>query len=116
MTIMRDRLSAEAGVPVELEHTTFIPTGERAAGIALRRVKEHQPDVVVVPVAAYVFNAPFVWLRVQRIFGKRAGHWFRNIEQVVDSSTYEKGGLRSNPTERGSGGHRRRYHNHARRE
>ena len=92
--ILRDRVSGLAGEDVETKHSTFVPTGERAPGIAAARVEEHHPDVVVVPVGNYVFSAPFVWLRVQRLFGRRAGRWFRGIEQRVESVTYEKGNFR----------------------
>ena len=93
-TLFRDRMADELDSPVEYVHTTFIATGERAASIALERVKEHEPDIVLMPVGGYVFNTRFVWLRVQRLFGRRAGRWFRTAEVKVDAATYERGSVR----------------------
>ena len=91
--VLQERLEA-AGELVAMDHATFIPTGERAPDIAAKRVAEHQPDLVLLPVGAWAFTTTFVWLRVQRLFGERAGRWFRDMEQAVDGATYEKGSLR----------------------
>ncbi len=80
---------------MKLEQATFIPTGERAPGFALRKVAEGKPDLVAMPIGAWLFNTPFVWLRVQRFFGQRAGRWFRGVEQAVDGATYERGRVRA---------------------
>ncbi len=93
-TVMRDRMAAELNAPVEFVHTTFIPTGERAAGIAARRVEEHKPDLVVVPVGIFPYLLGFVWLKVERLFGQRAGHWFQLLEETVNDTTYGKGTIR----------------------
>jgi hypothetical protein len=58
--VMRRHLSEEIGGPVEVEHETFVASGERAPGIAAKRVTEHDPDLVLLTVANYVFSVPFV--------------------------------------------------------
>lgn len=91
---MRDHIAARTDEPVDLEHTFFLPTGDRAAHIAGRRVREGRPDVVIIPVGAWLFTAEFVWLRIQRLFGKRAGRWARGIEEAFHGATYERGRVR----------------------
>lgn len=92
--VMRDLLAEEFGESIEIEQKIFVATGEKAAGIAAIAVAEHEPDLVVLTVGNYVFTAPFVWLRVRRLFGRRVGYWFRDIEQSINSATYEKGRVR----------------------
>jgi hypothetical protein len=85
--VAADGLTAETGETVELIETTLLPVGERAPMVARSRVEEHQPGVVILPVGAWVFATGFVWLRVRRLFGNRAGRWFRGIEMSFDSAT-----------------------------
>lgn len=92
--VMRELLAEEFHEPVEVEHKIFIATGEKAASIAVKAVEKHEPDLVVLTIGPYVFSTPFVWLRVRRLFGRRVGHWFRDIEQSFNSVTYEKGRVR----------------------
>ena len=53
---------------------------------------ETKPDSVVLLVGTFGFTSKFVWLRVQQLFGKRAGRWYRRIEERFDSTTREASG------------------------
>jgi len=55
-------------------------------------VAEMKPDSVVLLVGTFGFTAKFTWLRVQQLFGKRAGRWYRRIEERFDSNTREASG------------------------
>lgn len=91
---MWDLLSERLGQQVELEHKRFVPTGSRAAEIAVDSVTKYQPDLVLLTVGNYVFSVRFVWLRVRRLFGRRAGRWFRNMEEKINAATYDRGHFR----------------------
>ena len=49
---------------VEYVHTTFIPTNHRAVEVIEKRLIEHRPDLVVIPVGTYTFLMGLVWLKV----------------------------------------------------
>ena len=67
---------------------------------AERKVAEHAPDAVVLLLGSFGFTATFTWLRVQQLFGKRAGRWYRRIEVRFDAGTR---------TEAGAPGRRNRF-------
>ena len=92
--VFGDCISEQRGTPVHEEQSAFVPTGSRAPEIAAKSVADSEPDLVIVPVSNYVFSAKFVWVRIQRLLGRRAGRWFRGIEQSFNDQTYDKGRLR----------------------
>jgi hypothetical protein len=90
-TVFCDQLAAASEDPVSMEHATFIATGERAIDRAKGRVEEHRPDLVIMVVGPYLFTTKFVWIRVERLFGKRVGGWFRTSERQFNSRARRSG-------------------------
>ncbi len=81
------QLSSAIGEPVEVSHVLFAPMGGRAAGFALSKVEESDPDVVVIAVGSYVCAIGTVGERVRRRFGERAYRAFRRTELWFESRT-----------------------------
>lgn len=84
--LLRSDLQAGRG-PVELVSVAFSPASPNAAAYCEKKVLEHKPDAVVLVIASFPFVAKFVWLRVEHLLGKRAGRWYKRIEDRFDSST-----------------------------
>lgn len=91
--VARARLEAEMSEDVTFENIPYSVTGTTAVSYAERKIAEFEPDVVVLPVASYQFTAGFTWVRVQRLFGVRAGRWYRNLEERFEKQTRGRGSL-----------------------
>lgn len=74
--IVRDRLAAEYGEPVEVINRAIWPREDMAATVA-NWMGRYEPDVVYLSVQAYWFSYESVPLRVQRVLGE-VGPWFGN--------------------------------------
>ncbi|MBI5948175.1 MAG: hypothetical protein HY875_08560 [Chloroflexi bacterium] len=81
------QLSAAIGEPVDVRHILFAPMGGRAAGFALSKVEETDPDIVVIAVGSYVCAIGTVAERVRQRFGERAYRAFRRTELWFESRT-----------------------------
>ncbi len=81
------QLSASIDEPVDVRHVLFAPMGSRAAGFALSKVEESDPDVVVIAVGSYLCAIGTVGERVRRRFGGRAYGLFRRTELWFESRT-----------------------------
>lgn len=92
--IVQERLAERLGLPVELRETRFSVLGDTAAAYAENKVREFDPDLVIFPVGTFPFTIGFVWKRVERLFGKRAGRWYKRIEDSFDAKTRAKGSFR----------------------
>ena len=87
---LRERLDSG----VELVNHPFTIIDASSAAYAERRVREAEPDLVLLPFGTMTFSVPFVWKRVERRLGKRAGQWYRKAEASFDRGVREKGRLR----------------------
>jgi hypothetical protein len=74
--IVRDRLAAEYGEPVEVINRSMWPRGDMASTVE-NWMGRYEPDVVYLSVQSYWFSYESVPLRVQRLLGK-FGPWFGN--------------------------------------
>lgn len=87
---LRERLATD----VQLVNHGFTIVDPSSAAYAERRVREVEPDLVLLPFGTMAFTVGFVWKRVERLFGKRAGRWYRRLETSFDRTTREKGTVR----------------------
>lgn len=89
--LLRQSLEASPGTTVTIESAAFSPVSPNGGDYCERKAREAQPDAVVLLVASFPFVAGFVWLRVERLFGKRAGRWYKKLEDGFDSGTKGRG-------------------------
>ena len=92
--VLREQLETRLGQAVELTEMRLGPLSPTAATRAESRVRELEPDLVILPVSAYLFGMGFVWKRVERLFGKRAARWYRRLEASFESTTRARGNAR----------------------
>ena len=92
--VFREQLGERLGHEVELTEVRFGVLSPTAASQAEARVRDLEPDLVILPVSAYLFGMGFVWKRVERLFGKRPARWYRKLEARFDSSTRGRGSAR----------------------
>lgn len=84
----------ERGDDVELRETGFVVLGPASAEHAERKVREFEPDLVLLPVGTAMFTVGFVWKRVETLFGKRAARWYKQAEDGFDGRTRAMGSVR----------------------
>lgn len=84
--------SLPGGEPASVRSIGFSPVPLGAAAFAERKVREIQPDVVIVMVGAYGFTFGFVELRVRRLLGERAARLSKRLESGFDARTRQPGG------------------------
>ncbi|MEX0784156.1 MAG: hypothetical protein WD557_16055 [Dehalococcoidia bacterium] len=92
--VVADGLAEHRGEPVEVREIGFTVLGPSAAPYAERKVREFEPDLVILPVGTFAFTIGFVWKRVARLFGTRAGRWYKRMEDSFDGATRAKGPAR----------------------
>lgn len=78
---------AAAGVGLTLDSVRFSAVPTNSPAYAERKMRELAPDIVIVPVSAWVFAVLFVEFRVQRLFGKRAAHLYKRWETRFERAT-----------------------------
>ena len=83
---------AEDGPALDVTLVEFFGGALTAGEYAVRKVRQHQPDVVVLPVGSYGFAMEYVEYRVRRLFGERAAAWYKRLERGFDSKTRPGGG------------------------
>jgi len=91
--LVEQRLAAASEQPSKVTTLAFSPLGAGSPDYAVRKVREHSPDAVIIAVGSFWFTAKFVWLRVEHVFGKRAGRWYQELEHGFERRTAGKGGL-----------------------
>lgn len=91
---VREGLQAGQAGEVTLESITFSALPPTAASYAERKLHQLEPDLVIMPVGSFLFTAGFVWVRVRRLLGDRAGRWYRAMEERWDSQTRDRGHVR----------------------
>lgn len=93
--LLEASLAESSGGPVSVTSVGFSVVPDDAHVFAEKKMAQLKPDAVVLVLGSFGFTAGFVWLRVQQLFGKRAGRWYRRIEERFDDSTRaETGRLR----------------------
>ncbi|MEX0784157.1 MAG: hypothetical protein WD557_16060 [Dehalococcoidia bacterium] len=90
---VRDGMSVTLSREVKWREVGFSALGPTAPAFAEKKVREWDPDIVILPVGTFPFSVTFVWKRVEQLFGKRAGRWYRNMENRFDNSTRARGSL-----------------------
>jgi len=94
-SVLAARLRALSGGDVTLEEQGFWALKPADRTRAVERAREWDADVVVLPLGSFAFTVGFVWVRVRRLFGERAGRWFRSTERGFDDRTRRRGGVRA---------------------
>ncbi len=73
---------------------TFSPLGTQAPGVAAGLVRDHEADLVILPVGTFAFTTTFTALRVRRLLGRRAARLYKRAENRFDNSTRQRGAWR----------------------
>lgn len=89
--VLRDTLRSDLDEAVELTETGFSAISAGAASFAERKVRELEPDVVVLPLGTFAFTVGFTWKRLERLFGRRIAQRYRRAEEAFDRRTREDG-------------------------
>ena len=89
--IARAELEQQTGAPVVFNNLPFSLNADTAVPYAEKKIAELQPDALVIPVGTFQFTAGFTWVRVRRLFGERAGRWYRELEERFEKKTRGKG-------------------------
>lgn len=90
--MLKESLTQKTGAEVELVSSAFSIVPATADEYAKGKMQDVEPDVVVLIIGTFTFTAGVTWLRVQQLFGKRAGRWYRSIEERFDSNTRDDAG------------------------
>jgi hypothetical protein len=85
--------SADAGTT--LTELPFSALGAGAPNYAERKLREVQPDVVILPLGTFAFTVGFVWVRVRSLFGERAARWYKRLEDDFERRTRKPGDVGS---------------------
>jgi hypothetical protein len=85
-------LAEKLAQPVEVLATPFSIVPENASEFAEKRVRDVEPEAVILLLGTFPFTAGFTWLRIQQLFGKRAGRWYKRIEEQFDTRTSSDAG------------------------
>jgi len=86
-----EEMQARRDEPVEVVQKALHVERPGTVSYAETKLSEDRPDLVIVPASSYQFQAPLVWVRVERVFGKRAGDSFHKMERNLDSTTRHRG-------------------------
>ena len=92
--IVQTRLAELISEEIDLKEIPFSVLGQAAPGYAEKKVREVGPELVILPVGTYPWSIGFVWKRVERLLGKRAGRRYKRLEDSFDTGTRNRGALR----------------------
>lgn len=90
--VASDLLSAQGVAVTEINEIRFSAVGERAAEFAERKVREFEPDLVILPIGTFAYTVGFVWVQVRERFGVRAATLYRRLEGGFERHTGSGGG------------------------
>lgn len=90
--ILKESIAQKTGEHVEFVSSGFSVLPATAHEYAEKKMREVAPDAVVLVLGTFTFTFGMTWLRVQQLFGKRAGRWYRRIEERFDSNTRDQTG------------------------
>ncbi len=91
--IIRDGL-AEQGGPVDWQEMNFLVVSRTASSAVEARVREFEPDLVLMPIGSFAWSVAFVSMRVRKLMGSRVSGLYRRAETGFDSRTRGKGVVR----------------------
>lgn len=80
----------EREAEVALVSVDFFAGAPSSAAYAARKVAEHEPDVIVLPLGTYGFAMEYVELRIRRLLGERAGRLYKRAEVKFDHATRQR--------------------------
>ncbi len=76
-----------SGMELEFGSVRFSAIPTNSPTYAERKVRELAPDIVIVPISAWVFTIQFVEYRVERLLGKRAARLYKRWETRFEHAT-----------------------------
>lgn len=85
--LTRRWLEATGGQPCELSSARFAAMGAGAADYLMAKVNAAAPDILVLPIGAYVCTVGTVAESVRARFGDRAASWFQRSESKFQART-----------------------------
>ncbi|MEP7214674.1 MAG: SGNH/GDSL hydrolase family protein [Anaerolineaceae bacterium] len=81
------------GVAVtEFNDVSFSAVGALGAAFAERKVRELEPDLVILPIGTWPYSVGFVWVQVRERFGVRAAKLYQRLERSFETRTGSGGG------------------------
>lgn len=89
--VVREVLAARLNEPVSLTEAGFSAVSSAGPVFAERRIRELEPDLVILPLGTFAFTVGFSWKRIERLFGKRIAARYRRAEEAFDRRTREPG-------------------------
>jgi hypothetical protein len=89
------RAVASRGADASLTEIPFSALGAGAPEYAERKLRELEPDVVILPLGTFAFTVGFVWVRVRTLFGERVARRYKRLEDRFDRRTRRAGGIQS---------------------
>ncbi len=91
--LLAHALTLQQGSTVSVTGVRLWPSGQRAVQIALEKVREASPDVVILSVNAFPCVVPVVAESVRKRFGERAARLYGRAERRFNARTTGGGGL-----------------------
>lgn len=88
--IVRDGLAERVG-GVDWQDMTLLVTARTAPARIEARVRDFEPDLVIMPVGTYLWTVGFVAMRVRRLAGGRVSSAYKRLEEQFDAGTRRKG-------------------------
>ena len=82
---------AEGDSAIELISVDFFAGAPSSAAYAAKKVTQHEPEVVVLPLGTYGFAMEYVEYRIRRLFGERAARLYKRAEVSFDGATRDGG-------------------------
>lgn len=89
--VVREVLSAQTDEPVTVTEAGFSAVSTAGAAFAERKIRELEPDLVILPLGTFAFTVGCTWKRVERLLGKRIGSRYRSAEEAFDRHTRDRG-------------------------
>ncbi len=89
--VLREVLANDLGTEVTVTEVKFSAVSPAGPAYAERKVRELQPDLVVLPLGTFAFTVGFSWKRIERLFGERMGARYRRAEEAFDKRTRQAG-------------------------
>ncbi len=85
--VAADVVTEQSGETAEITEVRFGAIGARAAEVAERKVREFEPDLVILPAGTFAYTVGFVGVQVRHRFGKRAGRLYKRLEGAFEQRT-----------------------------
>ena len=92
--LLAESLKGDGNTEAVVTAIPFSAASPSAADYARKKVAEVSPELVIMVLGSYPFTAKFVWLRMERMLGKRAGNWYKALEDGFEDRTRDRSGGR----------------------